>query len=113
MLFRSSFAEPWYGPRGSHYDAYSRLPWVNLLFSERTAMRVRSHFRSDGARRYEDIQGGLNRMSIAKFERIIRNSGMRCEFFRVYITKKIPLLEHVPIARELFGSAAACILRKA
>jgi SAM-dependent methyltransferase len=107
-----SFAEPWFGPRGSHFDAFSQWPWVNLLFSERTVMRVRSHFRSDGAIRYEEIQGGLNRMSIAKFERIIRNSGMRCEFFRVYITKGIPLLHHVPLARELFATAAACILRK-
>jgi hypothetical protein len=75
-------------------------------------MSVRSHFRSDGARRYEEMQGGLNRMSIARFERIIRNSGMRCEFFRVYIAKGIPLLQHIPVARELFASAAACILRR-
>ena len=107
-----SFAEPWYGPRGSHFDAFSRLPWVNLLFSERTILRVRSHFRSDGARRFEDVEGGLNRMSIAKFERIIRESGMQPEFFRVYIAKKLPLLQHIPVARELFASAASCILRK-
>jgi 2-polyprenyl-3-methyl-5-hydroxy-6-metoxy-1,4-benzoquinol methylase len=107
-----SFAEPWFGPRGSHFDAFSRLPWVNLLFSEKTVMRVRSHFRSDGATHYEEIQGGLNRMSIAKFERIIRNSGLKCEFFRVYIAKSIPLLHHIPLAREVFASAAACILRK-
>lgn len=107
-----SFAEPWYGPRGSHFDAFSRFPWVNLLFSEQTILRVRTHFRTDGAQRFEDVEGGLNRMSIAKFERIIRNSGMRREFFRVYITKNIPLLGYIPIARELFASAAACVLRK-
>jgi 2-polyprenyl-3-methyl-5-hydroxy-6-metoxy-1,4-benzoquinol methylase len=107
-----SFAEPWYGPRGSHFDAFSRLPWVNLLFSERTVLNVRSHFRSDGARRYEDVPGGLNRMSIAKFERIIGASGMKCEFRRVYIAKGLPLLQHVPVARELLASAAACVLRK-
>jgi SAM-dependent methyltransferase len=107
-----SFAEPWYGPRGSHFDAFSRLPWVNLLFSEQTVMRVRSHFRSDGALRYEEIQGGLNRMSIARFGRIVRDSGMQCEFFRVYIAKGVPLLRHIPVARELFASAAACILRR-
>lgn len=107
-----SFAEPWYGPRGSHFDAFSRLPWVNLLFSEQTILRVRTHFRSDGAQRFEDVEGGLNRMSIAKFERIIRNSGLKREFFRVYITKNFPLLERIPIVRELFASAAACVLRK-
>jgi 2-polyprenyl-3-methyl-5-hydroxy-6-metoxy-1,4-benzoquinol methylase len=107
-----SFAEPWYGPRGSHFGGFSRLPWVNLLFSEQTILRVRTHFRSDGAQRFEDVEGGLNRMSIAKFERVIRESGLKPEFFRVYITKGLPLLEHIPIARELFAAAAACVLRK-
>jgi SAM-dependent methyltransferase len=107
-----TFAEPWFGPRGSHFDAYSRLPWVNLIFSERTVMRVRAHFRSDGASRYEEVAGGLNRMSVAKFERIIRRSGMDVEFFRVYITKRMNFLARIPVARELFASAAACVLRK-
>jgi 2-polyprenyl-3-methyl-5-hydroxy-6-metoxy-1,4-benzoquinol methylase len=107
-----SFAEPWYGPRGSHFDAFSRLPWVNLFFSERTIMRVRTHFRFDGAQRFEDVEGGLNRMSVAKFDRIIRASGLKREFSRVYITKGLPWLEYIPIARELFASAAACVLRK-
>ena len=107
-----SFAEPWYGPRGSHFDAFSRLPWVNLLFSEQTILRVRTHFRSDGAQRFEDVEGGLNRMSIAKFERILRGSGLEIEYFRVYMVKGIPVLHRVPVARELFASAAACVLRK-
>lgn len=107
-----SFAEPWYGPRGSHFDAFSRLPWVNLLFSEKTILTVRSHFRFDGARRFEDVEGGLNRMSIAKFERILRESGLEIEYFRVYMVKGIPVLHHVPVARELFAAAAACVLRK-
>ncbi len=107
-----SFAEPWYGPRGSHFDAYSRLPWVNILFSESTVMKVRSRFRSDGARKYEEVQGGLNRMSIAKFERIIRGSKMQIDLFKVYIAKGLPLLDKIPVARELFASAATVILRK-
>ncbi len=105
-----SFAEPWYGPRGSHFDGFSRMPWVNLLFPEPVVMRVRSHFRSDGATRYEDVPGGLNRMSLAKFERIIRGSGMRIEYYRAFMTKGLPVA-WIPGIRELFGAAAACILR--
>ena len=107
-----SFAEPWFGPRGSHFDAFSRLPWVNLFFSEQTILRVRTHFRCDGAQRFEDVEGGLNRMSVAKFERLIGASGLKREFFRVYVTKSVPFLGHIPIARELFASAVACVLRK-
>jgi SAM-dependent methyltransferase len=105
-----SFAEPWFGPRGSHFDGFSRLPWVNLLFPESVVMRARSKFRSDGARRYEDVAGGLNRMSLAKFERIIRNSGMTVEYYRAFMTKGLPV-GSIPLVRELFGAAAACILR--
>lgn len=105
-----SFAEPWFGPRGSHFDGFSRLPWVNLLFPESVVMRARSKFRSDGARHYEEVAGGLNRMSLAKFERIIRNSGMAVEYYRAIMTKGLPV-GRIPVIRELFGSAAACILR--
>lgn len=105
-----SFAEPWFGPRGSHFDGFSRLPWVNLLFPESVVMRARSKFRSDGARHYEEVAGGLNRMSLAKFERIIRNSGMTVEYYRAFMTKGLPV-SGIPVLRELFGSAAACILR--
>lgn len=106
-----SFAEPWFGPRGSHFDGFSRLPWVNLLFPESVVMRTRAHFRSDGAKSYEQITGGLNRMSLAKFERIIRNSGMTVQYYRAFMAKGLPV-QHVPVVRELFASAAACILRK-
>jgi SAM-dependent methyltransferase len=105
-----SFAEPWFGPRGSHFDGFSRLPWVNLLFPESVVMSARSKFRSDGARYYEEVPGGLNRMSLAKFERIVHNSGMTVEYYRAFMTKGLPI-GRIPVLRELFGSAAACILR--
>ena len=105
-----SFAEPWFGPRGSHFDGFSRLPWVNLLFPESVVMRARSRFRADGARHYEEVPGGLNRMSLAKFERIIGNSGMTVEYYRAFMTKGLPA-GRIPVLRELLGSAAACILR--
>jgi SAM-dependent methyltransferase len=104
-----SFAEPWFGPRGSHFDGFSRLPWVNLLFPESVVMRARSRFRSDGARHYEEVSGGLNRMSLEKFERIIRDSGMTVEYYRAFMTKGLPV-GRIPVLRELFAAAAACIL---
>ena len=107
-----SFAEPWYSPRGSHMDFFTKVPWTNILFSESSVMEARSHFRSDGARRYEDVEGGLNRMTLSKFERIIRNSGLRIEFLRYYPVKGLPVVGKIPLVRELFVSAAACVLRK-
>jgi hypothetical protein len=57
-----TFFEPWLSPYGSHMSHFTRVPWINVLFSERTVMNVRSLFRSDGATRYEDVEGGLNRI---------------------------------------------------
>lgn len=107
-----TFAEPWYSPRGSHMTFFTRVPWVNLLFTERTVMKVRSQFRDDGARFYEEVSSGLNRMTLAKFERIIRASEMRVEFQRYYPVKRLPLVDKVPILRELLVGAVSCILRK-
>lgn len=107
-----SFAEPWLSPHGSHMVHFTRLPWVNVFFSERTIMRVRSRFRDDGAERYEEVEGGLNRMTLARFERIMRASGMTIETLRFYPVKGLPLVSALPVVREFFTAAACCILRK-
>jgi hypothetical protein len=107
-----SFAEPWYSPRGSHMGGFTRIPWVNLLFAEKTVMRVRARYKSDGATRYEEVEGGLNRMTVARFERIMRNSGMQFHGVRLMPVKKLPLVSHIPVARELLTAAASCVLTK-
>ena len=107
-----SFAEPWYSPHGSHFTGYTGLPWSNILFSEETMMRVRAHYRSDGATRYEDIEGGLNKMSVAKFERIIAASGLTVADYRLWAVKRLPLVTRLPVLRELFTAAVSCVLLK-
>lgn len=107
-----TFAEPWYSPHGSHMNFFAKIPWVNLLFSERSVMKARSHFRFDGARRYEEVEGGLNRMTLDKFERIIRSSGMQIEFLKYYPVKDLLIVDKLPLVRELLVGAATCILRK-
>jgi SAM-dependent methyltransferase len=107
-----SFAELWWSPTGSHMSFFTRVPWANVWFSERTLMAVRSRYRVDGAHRFEEVAGGLNKMTLAKFERLIAASGMKEEFRRYYATKKLPLVTTIPFLREFFVSAVAVILRK-
>jgi SAM-dependent methyltransferase len=107
-----SFAEPWLSPHGTHMGFFTKLPWVNVLFSERTVMRVRSRFRDDGAARYEEVEGGLNRMTIARFERLIQGSGMAVESLQLFPVKGLPVVSNVPILREFLTGAASCVLRK-
>src|SRR5688500_9369166 len=105
-------AEPWLSPHGSNMDNFCKVPYLNILFSEKTVMSVRSRFKDDGAKRYEDILSGLNRMTLAKFERIIRNSNLTVECQHFFATKNLPVVKNIPYLREFLVSAVTCILVK-
>lgn len=107
-----TFAEPWLSPHGSHMDNFCKLPYVNVFFSERTVMSVRSRFKDDGATRYEDILSGLNKMTLAKFERIIGASDLRVEHQHFFATKSLPVVKKIPFIREFLVSAVTCVLVK-
>lgn len=105
-----TFAQPWLSPYGSHMDGITKLPWVNLLFSERTMLKVRARYRPDHATSYEETEDGLCRMTVRRFERAMRESGARIELLRIFAVRRLPLVTKIPIARELLSSAAACVL---
>lgn len=111
-LILLAFAEPWFSHSGSHMNDFFKIPWVNLLFPEKAVLQARCKYRQDGAERYEEIVGGLNRMSVSRFERIIRQSGLRVVHKRVYPTRALPVVVHVPVIRELLTYACACVLEK-
>lgn len=106
-----TFGPPWWAPYGSHMHFFTRVPWVNLLFSEKTVMKVRSRFRTDGATRYQDVESGLNKMSIAKFERLVQESGLVVERCRYRCVKGLQWLQYLPGVRELFINHVSCLLR--
>ncbi len=105
-----TFGPPWFAPYGSHMHFFTQVPWVNILFSERTVMNVRAHFRNDGATRYEEVESGLNRMSVAKFETIIANCGMRIQQKNYECVRRFNFFSEIPIVRELFINRVSCIL---
>ena len=111
-----SFAEPWYSPYGTHLNGTTKLPWLNLWFSERCLLNVRNLYPdgSDGAKRFEDIRGGLNKMTVRRFEKLIHAApGMRVEHLTLHSVKRVPLVTRVPVLRELMTGAITCILRPA
>lgn len=117
-LILLSFAEPWYSHSGSHINNFTKLPfsnapvpWLNLFFSESAMLTLRSRFRDDHPDKLEDTSGGLNRMTVARFERIVAESGMTVSNVKLFATRGIPMVTKLPVLRELFTSAASCVLQ--
>jgi len=108
-----TFGPPWLAPYGSHMQFFTPVPWVNLLFPESAVMKVRSRYIHDGAARYEEVEGGLNRMSVGKFERLIKQCGLEVANRRYECVKGIDLLARLPLAREMFVNHVSCVLRQA
>ena len=105
-----TFGPPWFAPYGTHMDFFCKLPWLQLLFPEKTVMGVRERYRQDGAQHYEEVESGLNRMSLRKFERLIRESGLTMKR-RDYIgVKKLHTLTKIPMVRELTTVAVVAVL---
>jgi len=108
-----TFGPPWLAPYGSHMHFFCKFPWINILFSEEVVMKVRSRFRSDGAKKYEEVESGLNKMTIAKFESIVASCGLRMTYRKYECVKGINWLSRVPLLREFFINQATVILSKA
>ena len=111
--FVITFSPPWLNPYGVHLDFMVRYPWAHLLFSEKTILEVRKLYRSDGAESYADVEGGLNKMTIRKFTRLIEASPFELERLVVTPMKIVPnFFRHIPILNEFTSSAASAILLK-
>ena len=106
------FGPPWYAPYGSHMHYFTKIPWVNIIFSEKTVMNVRAHFRNDGATKYEDVESGLNKMSVRRFEKIIESSKTKVYSKRYRCVKGLNFLSYAPFLRELFINQIDCVLVK-
>ena len=105
-----TFGPPWFAPYGSHMMFFTRFPWVNLLFSELTVMRVRSRYRDDGVSHYGGTEEGLNKMSVAKFERIVKSCGMKVVYRKYEGVKRLPAVTSLPLLRELLTNHITVVL---
>jgi SAM-dependent methyltransferase len=102
-----TFAPPWYAPWGGHMAFFCRLPWVQILFPEKTVIEVRSRFRPTTAVTYQDLH--LAKMSIRKFNRIVERSGLRCSSLCYDCVRGMNWLQFTPL-RELFVNRISCVL---
>ena len=105
----TSFGPTWYHPYGGHL--FSVFPWAHLVFSEPALIRWRNDIRSDGATRFREVEGGLNQMTIARFERLVKASP-----FKVARLEPVPIRRlrsvHSRLSREFTTAIVRCVLHK-
>ena len=106
----AAFGPTWLHPRGGHL--FSIFPWAHLLFTEAALIRWRADFKSDGASRFGEVEGGLNRMRIERFERLIENSPLKLDWLRLIPIRGIELLKCRPF-REFGTALVTCRLSRA
>ena len=101
------FGPPWYHPIGGHL--FSVFPWAHLIFTERALIRWRSDFKTDGATRFHEVEGGLNQMTIKRFLRIVEKSPFQCDHCELIPIRRARFL-FSRLTREYFTSCVKCRL---
>ena len=105
----ASFGPTWYHPLGGHL--FSVFPWAHLIFSEKALIQWRSTFKTDGATRFSEVAGGLNQMTIARFERLIADSPLKFVSLELVPIRKLHRF-HNRLTREFTTAIVRCRLVK-
>lgn len=104
-----SFGPTWYHPLGGHL--FSVFPWAHLLLKEEVLIRWRAQFKSDGARSFAEVEGGLNQMTVRRFLELVKDSPFEIERFELVPIRRLKPL-HNRFTREFFTAIVRCQLRK-
>jgi SAM-dependent methyltransferase len=104
-----SFGPTWYHPLGGHL--FSVFPWAHLIFSEKAFIRWRSDFKTDGATRFSEVAGGLNQMTIGRFEALVEDSPFELASLELVPIRKLRRF-HNRLTREFFTAVVRCRLVK-
>ncbi len=104
-----SFGPTWYHPLGGHL--FSVFPWAHLIFSQDALIAWRSEFKDDGAMRFSEVAGGLNQITIAKFEKFVAASPLAFAALELVPINKLRYF-HNRFTREFTTAVVRCRLVK-
>lgn len=104
-----SFGPTWYHPLGGHL--FSVFPWAHVVLKEKALIRWRAQFKADGARKFGEVEGGLNQMTIRRFEEILQSSPFIVEELELVPIRRMRPL-HNRVTREFLTAIVRCKLRK-
>lgn len=102
------FGPLWKSPYGGHIGFMTLFPWAHLLFPESVIMKERKRFRPDeDAEKFEQVKGGLNKMTLSKFMAVIESSNLEPLYFKTNVhdrklTGVFNILGRLPFCKEYF-----------
>ncbi len=99
------FGPTWYHPLGGH--GFSIFPWAHLVFTENAIMRWYGEFSPEKATKFSEVRGGLNQMTIRRFERIVAMSDFRFESLEAVPIRKLELMQN-RLTREFTTAVVRC-----
>jgi SAM-dependent methyltransferase len=105
----SSFGPPWKHPFGGH--TFSAFPWAHLLFCEGALVGWYNGVKDKAIGSFEEVSGGLNRMTVARFEELVRTSNFREARITPVPIRKLRLV-HNFLTREFTTAVVKCQLTK-
>jgi len=105
----ASFGPTWYHPLGGHL--FSVFPWAHIVLKEEALIRWRAQFKADGARRFGEVEGGLNQMTICRFEEILRRSPFAIDQLELVPIRRLKPF-HNRVTREFLTAIVRCRLTK-
>ena len=104
---RVAFGPTWFHPYGGHL--FSVFPWAHLLFTETALIRWRADFKSDGATRFREVEGGLNQLTIRRFKKLIRQSPFEVTALETVPIRRLGWLQN-PLTLEFTTAIVRCRL---
>jgi len=101
------FGPTWYHPLGGH--GFSIFPWAHLVFTESVQMRWYREDSGIAAYRFGEVAGGLNKLTVSRFIKIVSQSDFTLENFEPVPIRKLRLLAN-RLTREFTTAVVKCKL---
>jgi SAM-dependent methyltransferase len=99
------FSPPWLHPYGAHCREMTAFPWVQVFFPEKAVMKLRSEYYAEKPTCYEEAAGGLGKMTVSKFNRVIADSPFKFRKLELIGIKGLQAPTKIPVVRELVTSS--------
>lgn len=117
---------PYYHPTGAHLSDVIGIPWVHMLFSEKTLIQAykdlvkglpdeqeRLELRFGTDPKGQEALTYINKMTIRRFHRMIKSMGISLKHY-----KELPLRSYfkvfakLPLMKEMFVKMCVCVIEK-